>query len=228
MSCHPQRAGANGEDANGQSVKDPSANREDASGEGANDEGAPAQSAEVVRALVENHRAFLAFLEKRVGRRDLAEDILQDAFARGLSRVQTLRDDESAVAWFYRTLRNAVVDRYRRSGAESRALEAFAKELPDREEPPEDVRDAVCQCVSKLAATLKPEYAHALELVEVRGLSVKELAEQSGITSNNAAQRVFRARNALRKQVVASCGTCAEHGCLSCSCGNGAPEAGQV
>jgi RNA polymerase sigma-70 factor (ECF subfamily) len=37
---------------------------------------------EVVAVLVENHRKFLAFLERRVGSRDIAEDILQDAFVR--------------------------------------------------------------------------------------------------------------------------------------------------
>ncbi len=34
-------------------------------------------------ALVENHRAFLRYLERRVGDRELAEDILQDAFNQG-------------------------------------------------------------------------------------------------------------------------------------------------
>jgi RNA polymerase sigma factor (sigma-70 family) len=184
------------------------------------------ESAEIVRSLVENHREFLAFLERRVGRRDLAEDILQEAFARGIGRVDTLRNDESAVAWFYRTLRNAVIDRYRRRSAEERALEAFAAELQQHEEPVEEVRGAVCQCVTRLAGTLKPEYAEALERIEVQGLSVKQFAEERGISSNNAAVRVFRARDALRRQVVASCGTCAEHGCLNCTCGEPGPAAG--
>ena len=47
--------------------------------------------------------------------RETAEDILQEAFGRALTRVDTLRDDESAVAWFYRLLRNAVIDHYRRT-----------------------------------------------------------------------------------------------------------------
>ena len=34
-----------------------------------------------VAVLLENHRAFLRYLERRVGDRTLAEDILQDAFA---------------------------------------------------------------------------------------------------------------------------------------------------
>jgi Sigma-70 region 2 len=37
-------------------------------------------------ALVENHRAFLRYLERRVGDRDLAEDILQDAFIKVMDR----------------------------------------------------------------------------------------------------------------------------------------------
>ena len=70
----------------------------------------------VMAALLENHRQFLAFLQKRVGSRADAEDILQDAFVRGLARAADIRDGERAVAWFYRLLRNAVVDHWRARG----------------------------------------------------------------------------------------------------------------
>ena len=43
--------------------------------------------ARVANVLVENHRAFLGFLERRVGDRALAEDLLQDAFTRNLDRL---------------------------------------------------------------------------------------------------------------------------------------------
>src|SRR5436190_6310187 len=69
--------------------------------------GTSAVSPAVLRILVENHARFLAFLERRVGSRDAAQEILQEAFVRSLSRGGSLRDDESAVAWFYRLLRNA-------------------------------------------------------------------------------------------------------------------------
>jgi hypothetical protein len=41
-----------------------------------------AQDSTPVATLVENHRAFLRYLERRVGDRALAEDILQDEFAK--------------------------------------------------------------------------------------------------------------------------------------------------
>lgn len=176
-------------------------------------------TSEVVSRLVANHREFLAFLQARVGSRAVAEDILQDAFVRGIGKIGDLRDDESAVAWFYRLLRNAVIDRQRREAAAGRRLDALAAELDDAAVPAPELHGAVCQCVARLADTLKPEYAQALRRIELDGVAVKDYAVEAGITSGNAAVRVFRAREALKKQVVRSCGTCAEHGCLDCTCG---------
>lgn len=180
---------------------------------------APSTPPETIERLVANHRAFLDFLTRRVGDRVVAEDILQEAFARGISRVDQLRDDESIVAWFYRTLRHAVIDHHRRKASRSRTLDAFARELEASEAPTLELRDVACRCVSELATNLDPSYADALRRIEVEGTPVKDYAASLGITPNNAAVRVFRARKALRKEVERSCGTCAEHGCLDCTCG---------
>lgn len=178
---------------------------------------APARG-DLVAALANNRRAFLSFLERRVGHREVAEDVLQEAFARSLDRLP-LGSEESAVAWFYRVLRNAVVDHYRRSGAGARALETLARRLDEDVEPDADERNAVCRCVTRLSETLKPEYAAALRRIDVDGVSVQDHAAEAGITANNAGVRVFRARQALRKRVVRWCGKCAEMGCIDCTCG---------
>lgn len=181
------------------------------------DETAPARG--IAAVLAASRADFQAFLERRVGDRALAEDILQEAFSRGLDRIETLRDEESAVAWFYRVLRNAVIDHHRRTKSAARALESFSAELEQAEGPHGEVERAICKCVARLAQTLKPEYAEALRRIEIEGAAVKDFAAEAGISSSNAGVRVFRAREALRRQVVASCGTCAEHGCVSCDCG---------
>jgi RNA polymerase sigma-70 factor (ECF subfamily) len=168
--------------------------------------------------LLENHRAFLRYLERRVGDRALAEDILQDAFAKVVARPDQAPEGEAIVPWFYRSLRNAAVDQFRRRGALGRALETFARELDARESPDPELEAEICECVSRLAATLKPEYAEALMAIDVSGTAVKTFAEDKGLSAGNAAVRVFRAREALRKRVTESCGVCAEHGCLDCTC----------
>lgn len=56
------------------------------------------ETAAPVVAPLENHRAFLRYLERRGGDRALA-------------RPEQLPADEAVVPWFYRTLRNAAIDR---------------------------------------------------------------------------------------------------------------------
>ena len=99
--------------------------------------------ARVANVLVENHRAFLGFLERRVGDRALAEDLLQDAFTRNLDRLSDL-PDEALVPWFYKVLRNAAIDRHRRKGAGERALAAFTQELADAAQPDEEFHREIC------------------------------------------------------------------------------------
>jgi RNA polymerase sigma-70 factor (ECF subfamily) len=175
-------------------------------------------SPDILQRLVDNHSRFLAFLERRVRSRALAEDILQDAFVRGLARGGSIRDEESAVAWFYRLLRNAAVDHYRRRGVEARALEDLAREMDEPAVEPE-IQHEICRCVGELVHTLKPQYAAAIRRVDLDGAPVKTWAEEEGITPNNAAVRLHRARVALARQLERSCGTCLTHGCLDCTCG---------
>jgi RNA polymerase sigma-70 factor (ECF subfamily) len=174
-------------------------------------------SYDVVETLVANHRQFLSFLEKRVESREVAEDILQEAFVRGLDS-QSLREAESAKAWFYRALRNAIVDHYRRRGSEERALEQVAAQSTDVVPADQELMEAVCDCVTALLPTLKAEYASAIQRVELDDIAVREYAAEQHMTANAAAVRLFRAREALKRRVVQSCGTCAEHGCVECCC----------
>lgn len=176
-----------------------------------------ALSPEAIAQLVKGHREFLAFLERRVESRAVAEDILQAAFTRGLERGGDVKD-EKVVAWFYRVLRNAVIDHYRQRSTTARAMEAWGREFPDVQEPEAELRQEICRCVSGLLETLKPEYREALRIVDLEEGKLKDLAQQSGITAENAAVRVHRARAALRRRIEQACGTCSVHGCLDCSC----------
>jgi RNA polymerase sigma factor (sigma-70 family) len=186
------------------------------------------QADDVLRLLLDNHARFLGFLQRRVGSRDEAEDILQEAFVRSMGRTASLLSEESATAWFYRVLRNAVIDHYRREGTRARVFQQLAAQAEAEAEAPDPELEAMaCACVMALVDTLKPEYGAALRRVDLDGLSVRRFAEEAGISPGNAGVRLHRAREALRRQVARSCGTCLAHGCLDCSCGGTAavPEA---
>jgi RNA polymerase sigma-70 factor (ECF subfamily) len=177
------------------------------------------ETPEVLRILLENHARFLAFLERRVGSRDEAEDLLQEAFVRSLERAPSLPDSDSAVSWFYRVLRNALIDHYRRRDTRTRALDRLANESDASANPDSELESLICACILSLVETLKPEYGEAIRQVDLEGASVKGYAEDAGITPSNAGVRLHRAREALRKRLVRSCGTCLEHGCADCTCG---------
>ena len=174
-------------------------------------------AAEVVALLVEHHRAFLRFVQRQVGSRELAEDILQTAFVRNLDKLDTIRD--TAIGWFYAVLRNAIIDHRRRQTVTDKQRDRYVADVELSAALDDELRQVVCRCVTALAGTLKPAYADALQRIDVEGVPVKDYAQQVGISSSNAGVRVFRARAALRAQVARSCGTCADHGCLDCTCG---------
>ena len=175
----------------------------------------------VIASLVDNHRRFVAFVERRVGSRQEAEEIVQGAFVRALERGGQIEQKERSVAWFYRVLRNAIVDHWRSKGHAARAEEALAGEWREAATPPPGLVRELCGCFEPLLPTLKEEYAEILRRVDLGEERPVEVAADLGITANNAMVRLHRARRALREALVRSCRTCAEHGCLDCSCGSG-------
>lgn len=166
--------------------------------------------------LLAHHREFLGFLERRLGTRGDAEEVLQAAYARALERGVPDAGAEGVAAWFYRVLRNALVDRERRAGAERRSSDRLAREASVEDAP--ELRDAVCACIHDLLPAMKPEYAEVVRAVDLDERPLAEVAAGRGITVNNATVRLHRARQALRRQLLRACGACAAHGCLECHC----------
>ncbi|RKH13366.1 sigma-70 family RNA polymerase sigma factor [Corallococcus sp. CA047B] len=175
-------------------------------------------SPEALETLLRHHHAFLAFLTPRVGSQEAAREVLQAAFVKGMEQGGSLREEQSAVAWFYRLLRNALVDAHRRMRRESSALESLGREQPLSTEDDPGLEATVCGCVAGLAGTLKPEYAQAVRRVDLEGMSVAAFAQEAGISANNAAVRLHRARQALGRQLVDLCGHCCAEGCVDCAC----------
>jgi DNA-directed RNA polymerase specialized sigma24 family protein len=184
----------------------------------------PARVADV---LVANYRQFASFLENEVGSRAVSEEILQDAFGRGAHNLGAFHAHESAVAWFYRLLRNAVIEQPR-AGSSEHKLTAFRTGIEQRPEPSLELLDAIRRYVAELTNILEPEHAAALRSVELGGTSIDDFAAAAGISPRLALVRVSDARAALRRRVVSSCGICAVHGRWNCTCGSGFMGYGQA
>ncbi len=171
-----------------------------------------------IAALLEQRKAFLHFLERRLASPALAEDILQNAYLRALEHAAGLRTNESATAWFYRILRNAVIDHYRHRTVEDRALTQWATELETAVAPFDFTHDTVCRCIAKVLPTLTPSYSIILKEVDLDEGTLAAFASRHGIKPANATVRIHRARRALKQRLIETCGACAIHECLDCNC----------
>lgn len=175
----------------------------------------PGESAILAR-ITAHHSKFLRFIAARVGEPAAAEDILQSAYVKAMEHGSQLRGEESAVAWFYRILRNAIIDHYRRGSALSKAHELFGVEASTSYEL--ELEQKVCACIGDVLGDLKTEYREAIEHVDLAGESVESFAQRQDSTANNVSVRLHRARKAVAKRLVQVCGVCAEHKCLDCTC----------
>lgn len=173
------------------------------------------EGTEALGRIMAQQSRFRHFLTSRVDAAT-AEDILQSAYIKALEHGEEIRNDESTVAWFYRVLRNAIADSYRRESAQNKAHESFAAESPLSYDP--ELAATVCACISDVIEDLKSEYREAIKEVDLGGMTVQAFAQAHRTSANNAYVRLHRARKDVAQKLLSVCGTCAEHKCLDCTC----------
>lgn len=179
-------------------------------------------SPSAVETLVSEHAKFRRFLERRVGNAAAAEDILQDSLLKALKRGGDLHRGEKVTPWFYRILRNAIVDHYRHKGTESRKEQGLLSELEvhgEFESMGKDWEHAVCNCFHGLLPELNPRYAQLLRRIDLESEPKHAVAADLGISISTLNVTLHRARKALRGQLEIFCGACSQEQCLACACG---------
>ncbi len=167
--------------------------------------------------LLSERERFLHFVQRRIASREQAEDILQSAYMRALEHEAEPADGEQATQWFFRVLRNAIIDQYRRNASEQKALAAWMQYAATLPAPPEEPGRS-CACLPHILDTLRPRYAELLRTVELGEQPLQQFAREHDLSPAAAGVLAHRARAALQKQVRHVCGSCAEDACLDCHC----------
>ncbi len=159
---------------------------------------------------------FLAFARARLRDPEMAADVVQESLLKAIQRGEQLRDGESARAWFYRILRNTIIDLQRRNQTRQRVAEQVAVEFDIAADKEAD--RAVCQCLGHLLPSLKPDYAELIRRIDLQGELPEDVAVELSLSRNNLTVRLHRARRQLKERLEATCRVCAKHGCLDCHC----------
>ena len=183
-------------------------------------------STNVHDAIVDVQHDFLRFLTRRLGDKDEAADVLHDFYVKVLARIGDVRETEKLRGWMRRVLETSLIDYYRAQGKkrqfekEHHHLELASLDIDAKD----DLDVIVCTCFYKLLPTLKPEYADILWHAELMGQSRETIAAAFNISESNLRVRLHRAREALRKRLAETCGSCPIHGYLDCGCDSGADQ----
>lgn len=159
--------------------------------------------AAVAPVFLEYEAQLKGFVQKRVKDKAEADDILQQLYLKLYKNCEQLQEVRNLKAWLYQITRNTVFDSFR----ENARKEPFSSEseVPEPEELSGKARQDVEALVEPLINLLPAEYAEALRLSELEGLSQKEVAERLGISYSGAKSRVQRGREKLRQLFIECC-----------------------
>jgi RNA polymerase sigma-70 factor (ECF subfamily) len=176
----------------------------------------------VARVQAGDKRAFDILVQKYqskvvnlVGRyvSDQAEcyDIAQDAFIKAYRAINSFRGDSQFYTWLYRitanTAKNYLASRARKTPAYAVDVEdaqhfegeSGLKEYdnPERLLLTDEIRETIYRAIEKLPEDLKS----AITLREFDGLSYEEIAEVMDCPIGTVRSRIFRARDAIDKEL---------------------------
>jgi RNA polymerase sigma-70 factor (ECF subfamily) len=138
------------------------------------------------------------FALMRLRDRELAEDVVQEIFTRVWSKAAGFDAKRGSVrTWLYGIARNAIVDCERHR---SRRLPLARFKPAESSEPvSEPIEQALLRWQLQSAfARLTPEHREMLRLGHFGGLSVKEIAEVTGLAPGTVKSRTYYALQTLR------------------------------
>ena len=171
--------------------------------------------------LTYQDRLYNAVL-RLVGDPDEASEITQEAFTRGLMKIDSFRGDASAYTWLFRIAMNLAITELRkgqrrrvfsldrpttnpsaRQGGEDQASSLVDRMAQDRSAGPSEQVERRERDQEVLAALgrLDPDYRVALVMRDVEGFDYQQMAEVLDLPLGTLKSRLFRARLALRDEL---------------------------
>lgn len=130
---------------------------------------------------------------------DLANDAVQDTFVRLWRmrwRLGLMKDPQG---YSIRTLRNLCIDMLRREKQRQKDLETAATEMHIRQyDEDTDKAEQRFRQVEKAITTLPQQQQQIIEMKYIKQLSIREIAQQTGLSETNITTQLSRAYASLR------------------------------
>lgn len=142
------------------------------------------------------------------GNETLAEDLAQDTMLRAYRSWHQYRPGTNVRAWLLTILRHTFINEYRKARRRGNTVDVTAiepytvfAELQDTDPEGSFFSKIVDDEVLRAIDALPDEFRESLVLSDVEGLTYAEIAEVTDVPVGTVKSRLFRARQALQKQL---------------------------
>ena len=151
------------------------------------------------------HARLYNFLARLSRRRDVAEDLLEEAWLRLIANASRLAPDTRLAPWLYAVARNLFYSYCRSRAMDEESAASLIGLWPGGTPRPSPFEEAAAEelerRVERALAGLPARYREVLLLVCVEGLSPSEAAGVCGVSSEALRQRLSRARSMLTREL---------------------------
>jgi RNA polymerase sigma-70 factor, ECF subfamily len=155
-----------------------------------------------------------------VGDREEATELTQEAFTKGLEKIETFRGEASAYTWLFRIGMNLAISQLRRSKRrrtfsldgssdgtgrpDDQASSLMNRMQQHRDAAPEAALESQERAEQVLAALgrLDAEYRAVLVMRDIEGFDYQQMADLLSLPLGTLKSRLFRARVALRDELL--------------------------
>jgi len=129
----------------------------------------------------------------------LADDLVQEAQARALDKLDTLREETRLAVWLTRIMANLYRDQFRKTREET----GMEIEPVEDEETPERTADRsqLVRRTRDAIGALKEDQRQIITLVDLSGFSYADTARILDVPVGTVMSRLSRARGKLREQL---------------------------
>ena len=148
------------------------------------------------------------YLERMVGNRADADDLLQDTLLRIARGLPNFEGRSSVKTWAFSIATRVAIDHFRRPDTRAQIVDVDEVQGLSDSELDIDGRlviDEMSSCVRGVIDSLPEDYRAALVLHDLEGLTAAATAEASDCSVATAKIRIHRARARLRKALAAEC-----------------------
>ncbi|WP_018276637.1 sigma-70 family RNA polymerase sigma factor [Teredinibacter turnerae] len=143
------------------------------------------------------------YLSQRLPANAPVDDLLQDLFVKALERDAKAPQIRNLTGWLYAAARTTIADFYRAQAACRE--EVLQEDLAHLVDDDLSFHSALSECLIGFIGELPGIYREALLAADIRGESMRDLAEQEGVSPSAIKSRAARGRRLLRDKVLNCC-----------------------